>query len=132
MYEIYPENSRYWAINRPSSTEDDSDDEKIYSTDFKRSKQSAKHKAELNRQQRTINQLNFEKQTAENRNSKLESELQDLKLELSSRRQLSNMINKFDYEEMTNELKSFKSTVPNRFLIIRNKNSFTNYTIIIM
>ena len=59
----------------------------------------------------------MEKQSAKNRIFQLESELQDLKLELSSKRQLSNLMQKFDSEEMVDELTKFKSRVPSRLIV---------------
>ena len=67
--------SRYWAKHRPSSTEDDSDDEiASYST------KSIRYKAEYERQRTIIKQLKLENEAAKNRIKQLENKFETLSL----------------------------------------------------
>ena len=63
--------SRYWAKHRPSSTEDDSDDE-IVSIRTK----SIRYKAEYERQCTIIKQLRLENEAAKNRIKQLENQVE--------------------------------------------------------
>lgn len=68
---MHPLKSRYWAKHRPSSTEDESDDEIVsYRT------KSIRYKTEYERQLKIIKQLKLENEAAKNRIKQLENQVE--------------------------------------------------------
>ena len=95
--------SRHWAKNRPTSTEDDTDDHNTNSSSAKCRKRSVK--AELYEKLEIINQLHEEKEADKKQINELETKLRNLQLDMTSRIQFFDMKQEWNRNETLDELK---------------------------